>query len=30
LTLELHPLELATMQLSDQWVMGSLTVLIQF
>ena len=29
LTLELHPLELATMQLSDQWVMGSLTVLIQ-
>jgi inner membrane protein len=27
LTLELHPLELATMQLSDQWVMGSLTVL---
>lgn len=29
LTLELHPLELATVQLSDQWVMGSLTVMVQ-
>jgi inner membrane protein len=29
LTLELHPLELATMQLSDQWVMGSVTVMAQ-
>ena len=27
LTLELHPLELATMQLSDQWVIGTVTVL---
>ena len=29
LTLELHPLELAVLQLSDQWVTGSLTALMQ-
>jgi hypothetical protein len=29
LTLELHPLELATMQLSDQWVAGNLMIIIQ-
>ena len=28
LTLELHPLELGVLQLSDQWVSGSLTMLI--
>ena len=29
LTLELHPLEVGVLQLSDQWVMGSLTLSIQ-
>lgn len=29
LTLELHPLELATMQLSDQWITGSLSAMVQ-
>ncbi|MEM6424233.1 MAG: metal-dependent hydrolase [Cyanobacteria bacterium P01_D01_bin.128] len=29
LTLDLHPLELATMQLSDQWVIGTLAVIVQ-
>jgi inner membrane protein len=29
LTLELHPLELTTTQLSDQWVTGSLSVMVQ-
>lgn len=29
LTLNYHPLELALLQLSDQWVVGQLTVLIQ-
>ncbi|MEO0374186.1 MAG: metal-dependent hydrolase [Cyanobacteria bacterium P01_A01_bin.17] len=29
LTLELHPLELAVLKLSDQWVMGTLTVTVQ-
>ena len=29
LTLEMHPLELGVLQLSDQWVTESLTVMIQ-
>ena len=29
LTLEFHPLEVAMMQLSDQWVTGSLKVMVQ-
>ena len=29
LTLDLHPLELGVLQLSDQWVTGSLTVMVQ-
>ena len=29
LTLELHPLELVTMQLSDQWVAGNISVRVQ-
>ncbi|MEM9008478.1 MAG: metal-dependent hydrolase [Cyanobacteria bacterium P01_F01_bin.86] len=29
LTLEMHPLEVVTLQLSDQWVIGSLTVIVQ-